>query len=287
MVLKTSWGAGSVVLQRRLHIADRIRRCGTTRVEALAEALSVSVVTIRADLAYLEEQGLVMRASGTARPVPGVDEQHRPPVPARRGAYLAALRACASMIGDDQTLLLGPGTLVTHLLAELSDRRGLTVLLAALDDVTMARHCLDATLHVLGGELGADGSTLGGPQSVHGLAAHRIDLFVLQASSVACGFATLPPGASEPLHLAGCRHAAGSIALVSEESRPAAHAAHPRVPLAGIGHLALARPPGAAMRAMLEEAGFSAAAAAGAASGALDHALLFGHDRRAEWLRSA
>ena len=50
---------GSLVLQRRLRIAEVIRRQGSMRVEALSEMLGVSAVTVRA--------GKRSRRSGTDR----------------------------------------------------------------------------------------------------------------------------------------------------------------------------------------------------------------------------
>lgn len=71
------------VLQRRLRVAETIRRRGSMRVEALSEMLGVSAVTVRADLSYLEAQGLVLRGAGQARALP--DDHplpHDPPPPA-------------------------------------------------------------------------------------------------------------------------------------------------------------------------------------------------------------
>ena len=263
-------GGRSLVLQRRLAIADRIRRDGATRVETLAALLGVSAVTVRADLAYLEEQGLVVRSLGKARPVPAADTGGGAAA-MRRAAFLPMLRAAAELVGHRLTLLLGPGSLPVQLLPELSDRQGLVLLLTALDAVPMARHCIGDRLHLLG-------SSLGGPASLHGLGSHRVDLFVFQASRIASGFAILPPGASEPLHQAACRQAADSAALVSGE---AAEAGQPRVPLSAIGQLLLPGMPDPALRAMLADCGFT--------SGGVqpDGALLFSNARRGRALRSA
>lgn len=47
----------SNLLKRRLKIAEIVRKQGEIRVESLCEQLGVSGVTIRGDLAYLEQQG--------------------------------------------------------------------------------------------------------------------------------------------------------------------------------------------------------------------------------------
>ncbi|MBJ4948293.1 DeoR/GlpR transcriptional regulator, partial [Salmonella enterica subsp. enterica serovar Agona] len=45
------------LLKRRLDIAEIVRKNGEIKVDDLAEMLSVSGVTIRNDLNYLEQQG--------------------------------------------------------------------------------------------------------------------------------------------------------------------------------------------------------------------------------------
>ena len=59
-------GKQSVALKRRLEIADLVRQEGEIRVEDLSQRLRVSAVTIRGDLNYLEQEGLLARRFGKA-----------------------------------------------------------------------------------------------------------------------------------------------------------------------------------------------------------------------------
>ena len=52
--------------ERRERIRDILREKSQVRVEALAEELKVSVITIRRDLQYLEEQKQLIRVYGGA-----------------------------------------------------------------------------------------------------------------------------------------------------------------------------------------------------------------------------
>ena len=62
---------------RQMAILETVTRDGEASVTALAEALSVSQVTIRKDLDTLEEQGLVRRERGIATPVSSDDPAGR------------------------------------------------------------------------------------------------------------------------------------------------------------------------------------------------------------------
>ena len=53
--------------ERRERIRDILREKSQVRVEALAEELKVSVITIRRDLQYLEEQKLLVKFYGGAQ----------------------------------------------------------------------------------------------------------------------------------------------------------------------------------------------------------------------------
>lgn len=209
-----SLGPRSVVLQRRLTIADWIRRHGITRVEALSQELGVSVVTIRGDLAYLEEQGLVVRSAGRARPNPAADSKPVAAPGLSRDEALPMLRLAASLAGQDETVLLGPGRLTRQLIPHLPAGPDFKLVLADLDALTVARACLDGSLHLLGGQLDRDSSRLVGPQSLHALGLHVVGLFILQAQATSHGVALLPAGASEPFHRAAIRRAGRTVALV-------------------------------------------------------------------------
>lgn len=209
-----SIGSRSVVLQRRLTIADRIRRHGITRVEALSEELGVSVVTIRGDLAYLEEQGLVVRSAGQARPNPtaGIKAAALPGL--SRTEALSMLRIAAGLAGQDMTVLLGAGSLTRQLIPHLPTGTDFRLVLSDLNALAIARACLDGPLHLLGGELDRDSNRLDGPQSLHALSLHVIGLFVLQVQAISPTVLLLPPGASEPFHRAAARRAGHAVALV-------------------------------------------------------------------------
>ena len=57
---------GLLAPARRTHVLDTLARNGTVRISTLTEELGVSALTLRRDLAQLEEEGLLVRVHGGA-----------------------------------------------------------------------------------------------------------------------------------------------------------------------------------------------------------------------------
>ena len=88
--------------ERRERIRDILREKSQVRVEALAEELKVSVITIRRDLQYLEEQKQLIRVYGGAV---AVREQGEQTDEIQLYRDLIA-RYAASLVEDGDTLFL-------------------------------------------------------------------------------------------------------------------------------------------------------------------------------------
>jgi DeoR/GlpR family transcriptional regulator of sugar metabolism len=211
-------GSRSIVLQRRLEIADRIRRHGSMRVETLSAELGVSAVTIRGDLSYLEEQGLILRTNGRARPA-APDR----PAPERPRASAATLRPllldAAALAAEARSLLVGPGPVPAQLLPFLPPDPHRSVILCSLEALPVATTCLDGPLHLLGGRVLGDGVGLDGPEAVQALSFYRPDLFVLFGTGVAGQRLLIPHEPPGTLHLAALRQAARTMALLLPQGR--------------------------------------------------------------------
>ena len=63
--------------ERCMRILDMVREAGSVEVSALAEALGVSAVTIRKDLAQLEKERLLRRQHGSAVQISSDDVAYR------------------------------------------------------------------------------------------------------------------------------------------------------------------------------------------------------------------
>lgn len=245
------------MLQRRLKIAEWIRLHGQMRVDELSEALAVSTVTIRADLNYLEEQGLIVRSFGKAIAAKGGHPRERPPTaPLAKSLALPMLRLASRVIEADHTLLIGHGELPAQVIPLLAEIQGLSVVLASLDAVPLARTLLDGRIHLLAGEIGHDAASLEGSVAIRSLEFYPITHFVMQAEMLS-NDASLLLGSklAERFCTAACRRAERRIVLLertslSLERRPS------EIPLSLVTDAIFAAPPSGRSRDVLAAAGF-------------------------------
>ena len=117
------------VEQRAERILELLRRESRVDVHSLAERLGVSLVTVRTDLAALEERGGVVRVRGGAR-LPdsprtegSFDLRMRTAVDAKR----AIARAAAAMVSDGDAIAVDCSTTSYYIAEELRGRSDLVV----------------------------------------------------------------------------------------------------------------------------------------------------------------
>jgi len=123
--------ADRLFLQERLdHITDLLQEQGRVSVSDLSQRFGVSAVTIRNDLAALEQQGRLLRTHGGAvtRPIHGLE----PPAFAFRKELQRAEKerighTAASLVRDGDAIALDASTTAWQVARHLKDRRELTV----------------------------------------------------------------------------------------------------------------------------------------------------------------
>ncbi|OYV56823.1 MAG: DeoR family transcriptional regulator [Acidiphilium sp. 37-67-22] len=250
-------GAKSAVLQRRLQIADWIRQYGQMRVDELSTALKVSEVTIRGDLTYLEEQGLIVRSFGKAIAAKSAAPRDRPAgAPLTKAQLVPMLRRAQALIGPDQTVLVGPGPLATQVIPWLAEIPGLSVVLTSAEAIPLARICLDARIHLLGGEIAPDSGMIEGAGALRMLDHFALGWSIFEADALSADAALLLAAKpAERLAEAAIRRSTRSIVLIgnpalSLERRTA------QLGLAGISDLILPGLPSNRLRDILLGAGF-------------------------------
>lgn len=250
-------GTKSAVLQRRLKIADWIRQHGQMRVDELSAALLVSEVTIRGDLTYLEEQGLIVRSFGKAIAAKSTTPRDRPvSAPLTKALLLPMLRRAQALIEPDQTVLIGPGALATQVIPWLADIPGVAVLLTNVDAIPLARTCLDARIYLLGGEIGTEDGMLEGSNAFRTLDHYPLGWAVLDADALSADASLLLSSkTAERVCAAAINRAARSVILIgnpalSLERRTA------QLPLTSVSDVILPAPPSNRARDILIAAGF-------------------------------
>ncbi|WP_455232912.1 DeoR/GlpR family DNA-binding transcription regulator [Geopseudomonas aromaticivorans] len=116
--------------QRRHAILALLAEQGEVHVEALARHFETSEVTVRKDLAALENNGLLLRRYGGAVPMPHelVAEHSQPVSPYKQ----AIARAAAACIREHARIIIDSGSTTTALIPELDRRPGLVVMTNSL-----------------------------------------------------------------------------------------------------------------------------------------------------------
>lgn len=166
---------------RRGKILEWIQEEGSARVRALAEAFSVSEVTVRQDLERLENDGHVVREHGGAY-LKSVPQQVR----AMALHHLVNMdakqrigRAAAALVGDGETVILDSGSTTTEVAANLIGLERLTVITNALNIALMLGALPSCEVHMPGGHFKAPTLSLSGERSAdyfQGLFAQKLFL---------------------------------------------------------------------------------------------------------------
>jgi len=116
--------------QRRHTILSLLNKQGEVSVEQLAKRFATSEVTIRKDLAVLEKSSLLLRRYGGAVAVPQELQQSAGETISRNKQNIA--KAAASLIRDDNRLIIDCGSTTSGLIPELGSKAGLLVMTNSL-----------------------------------------------------------------------------------------------------------------------------------------------------------
>ena len=127
------------IAERRKFILDNIFQNGFVRVADLAEALSVTQTTIRKDLTYLEGQGLLYRAYGSALPttaqVLDISLNTKKLINFKKKQKIAA-RAVA-MLQENDSIIMGAGSTL-EVMAEMLKPKGRLNIVTPAVNISMA-----------------------------------------------------------------------------------------------------------------------------------------------------
>ncbi|MEJ5252808.1 MAG: DeoR/GlpR transcriptional regulator [Chthonomonadetes bacterium] len=141
--------------ERRQQILQHLRVAGKVTVDELSARFGVSAPTIRADLSFLEKQGLLRRTHGGALPVEST--LYEPPYSVREMKNLpekrAIARVAATLVQDEETVLLDAGTTTFEIALQLKQRRGLKVVTNSLAIALEMMERKDMEVVLLGGSV--------------------------------------------------------------------------------------------------------------------------------------
>jgi DeoR/GlpR family transcriptional regulator of sugar metabolism len=159
---------GSLLAEaRRMKMLEWLQEEGSARVRDLAEAFSVSEVTVRQDLERLEAEGHIVREHGGAylksvpQQVRAMALHHLVNMEAKRRIG----RAAAALVEDGETIILDSGSTTTEVAMNLAEREHLTVITNALNIALILGAMPTCTVHMPGGQFKAPTLSVSGERS--------------------------------------------------------------------------------------------------------------------------
>ena len=163
-------------------LGDRLAADGSIAIAHAADALGVSEMTIRRDLAELEARGTARRVRGGARAIGPQTFAERRHTAARAKARIAA--KLATLVPTAGVVAFDASSTVMRLASALTDARDLTVLTNGPDTFAALQGSAGVTPLLTGGRLDERTGSLVGPLACRGAAQLAVDVFFASAAAV-------------------------------------------------------------------------------------------------------
>jgi len=198
-----------------------LRESTSATVAELAERLRVSSMTIRRDLTWLEEAGLLRRVHGGAMALEA-DEAEVPFVARSQQAgheKRTIGRLAASLIRDGERIVLDAGTTTLQVALHLGERQDLTVVTNALPVAQALAHHPGVSTFVLGGQLKKREQCTVGPPVTEALARLTVDRVFLSAMGFSLARGITDPDILEAEVKRAMIRAAHEVVLVADSSK--------------------------------------------------------------------
>lgn len=174
--------------RRRQEIIGMLNAEGSTQVLSLSEQFGVSTQTIRKDLAFLEQRGVLVRCYGGAVAAGVMNVADERPVDAKRGLHTSEKerigRLAASMIQPGDAIILDSGTTTAEIARFLPEKSDIIVLTndAFILNQLMRREDIDIVL--LGGRLRRKNMAFYGGQTESALDSFQVDRLFLGVDGI-------------------------------------------------------------------------------------------------------
>ncbi|MFH5833678.1 transcriptional repressor AgaR [Halalkalibaculum sp. DA3122] len=173
-------------VDRRDRILQKIRSEGSVRVDELSEEFEVSSVTIRNDLDFFEEKGLIHRTYGGALLLnnvyndPSIEEKEKLNIEEKRriGEYAAGL------IQDNESIILDSGSTTREIALRIKGKQNLTVMSNAINIAMELIGSEDMQVMLTGGVLRNKSYSLVGPEAERTMQNYYFDKLFLGADGL-------------------------------------------------------------------------------------------------------
>ena len=175
------------MVERKQNILGMLTKDSNVTVADIAKAVDVSVVTVRADLDSLEQDGLIVRTRGGALPAfhPKIVEQ----LSENRESKSAIAKIAASIIKDGDSVIIGAGTTTSLIAKYLLGRKDIHIVTNNTLILTYARVNPQLRVTLIGGEFRPSEEGVVGP-----LALREIEQFHVSKAFVGTDGISLKQG---------------------------------------------------------------------------------------------
>jgi DeoR/GlpR family transcriptional regulator of sugar metabolism len=173
--------------QRRRAIIERLHQEGEVAVDALSQDFSTSEVTIRKDLAELEQSGLLLRKYGGAVLLPNSASELSSDLASGKVSLRkqAIANTAAHLIKDHNRIIIDSGSTTSALLPELKHRLGLLVMTNSLHVAnTLLESEHEPQVLMTGGTWDAQSHSFQGKMAEQMLKAYNFDQAFLGAAGL-------------------------------------------------------------------------------------------------------
>jgi DeoR/GlpR family transcriptional regulator of sugar metabolism len=169
--------------QRRKDIIERLNQLGEVSVDTLSKAFSTSEVTIRKDLAELEQQGLLLRKYGGAVLIATESSTVSSEILSTRKIAIATL--AATLIKDHNRIIIDSGSTTSALIPWVKDKTGLVVMTNSLHIAnSLVEQENESKVLMTGGSWDAQSHSFQGQMAEQMLRAYNFDQAFLGAAGI-------------------------------------------------------------------------------------------------------
>lgn len=186
-------------VERRDNIIQEIQKNGKVRVDNLSEQYDVSSVTIRNDLDYLEEKGILHRTHGGALIRKSVYED--PTLEEKKKRFYEEKqrigKKAVELIKDSDSILLDSGTTAMEVAQRLSGKKNLTIMTNAINIALKLGEFEKLNVMLTGGVLRKESFSLVGPEAEAAISNYYFDKLFLGVDGLDIRFGLTTPNPME------------------------------------------------------------------------------------------
>ncbi|MDP2560757.1 transcriptional repressor AgaR [Psychrobium sp. 1_MG-2023] len=173
-------------IERRQHIVKSVARSGKVAVSDLVTEYNVSAVTIRSDLNFLHQRGLLIRTRGGAiacnriSPELSIDDKYNEHAEIKKKIALAA----SQLIEEDDAIILDSGTTTAELALCLGEFKNLVVMTNGLNVAQNLTKSLGVQVLMTGGTLRKKSLSFYGSQAEESLSRYHFNKVILGVDGI-------------------------------------------------------------------------------------------------------